>query len=86
MDEKITSISGDRHQVADRVYEMFMGDLTPEEFMTGSDNIEDAIKSFVEQLDGPEPVFYWREMCSEYTLTELLTRYLEDHEDEINAN
>jgi len=75
-------VSGDRYQVSGQAWDRFVGDLTPAEFMRGYKTHSEAVSAFVEWLE-EDPVFYWQEMCAEYTLSELLERYLEDHQDEL---
>jgi len=80
MSEQIT-ISGDRYQVSQNAWANWVGDNTIDEFMQGYDSADDAISAYVKQI--PQifgcdvPVFFWTEMNSEYTLAELLERYIE---------
>ena len=82
MSEKVT-ISGNRHQVSEEAWAGWLGDTTAAEFMDGRDDIEAAVNEFVQAVPDmfgePAPVFFWREMNADYTLAELLTRYLEDN-------
>lgn len=82
MSEKIT-ISGDRYQVSQNAWDGWVGNNTVEEFVQGYDSADDAISAYIEQIPemfgGDVPVFFWTEMNSEYTLAELLERYIEDN-------
>ena len=82
MSEKVT-ISGDRYQVGEEAWAGWLADTTAAEFMDGRDDIEAAVNEFVQAVPDmfgePAPVFFWREMNADYTLAELLTRYLEDN-------
>jgi hypothetical protein len=82
-----TEISGDRYQVSAEAWDGWVGDTTPAEFMDGyNGDIDRAVSDYVSAIPamfGDEPpTFYWREMNAVYDLAELLTRYLEDREDE----
>ena len=80
-------ISGSRYQVCDDAWAGWVGDATPAGFMDGHEDAKAAVDEYVaaipEMFGEEPPTFYWREMNAEYTLAELLIRYLEDHEDEL---
>jgi hypothetical protein len=87
MESNRVMVSGDRYQVSGQAWDNWVGNTTPAEFMDGYNAVDAAVSEYVNAIpdmwgEGPPPVFYWREMNAEYTLTELLTRYLEDHENE----
>lgn len=75
------TINGMREDAASQVWDICVGNTTPEEFVAGYDNVEDAIADYENQYPAmfgvPAPVFFWEEMNSEYTMAEMLTRYLE---------
>ena len=84
MTEQIT-ISGDRYQVAANAWEGWVGNTTADEFMQGYQTIDDAVNVYIEDIPdmfgGTEPpTFWWTEMNAEYTLAELLSRYIEDNQ------
>jgi len=76
-------ISGNRYQVTAEAWANWVGDTTPEEFMQGYDSIKATVDAWMLEIpkiwaEDP-PIYFWKEANAEYTLAELLTRYLEDH-------
>jgi len=83
MARKTIDISGTQRDITNLIWDSWVGDNTPEEFTDGFSSIEAAVEAYIKAIPDmfgeTPPVYYWREMNSECTLGELLTRYLEDN-------
>lgn len=79
-------ISGMRGDASNQVWDICVGSVTIEEFLSGYGTVDEAIADYAEQypaMFGQEPpVFYWREMNSEYSMAEMLKRYIDDRIDD----
>jgi hypothetical protein len=83
--QEISTISGNRYEVSGMAWEQYVGDQTVDEFMGDRSDIDGVVGEYIAELPDifddvdEEPVFFWREANAEYTLTELLTYYIEDN-------
>ena len=72
------TISGNRNEVAERVWEMYADGNTPQELLQEHNGDTDAVVRELIETWGNK-TFFWREMNAEYTAEELIRRYLEDN-------